>query len=145
MLLLLDFIFTIRYPNQEIKAIGGSEYEARYYTRGGQPVDLVVNVHTDQFTLKVDQQNTDNMEVGDKLDVYITPLFKIARWIEFKTKPIAASPHYGIYNNFIFLPFLLLIFSSLGLFLQRGAKFIVDMGVTVFFFIILTTIFIAIS
>jgi len=148
-LLLTDFILTQKFEDQEVVKMDNlravKELHLRSNSRQIGAKEEFSTINTQNFDFRMEVEKSIFVEEGDRMDVYFTPLFRIIRWVEFKNKPLSFAPHYGIYNSFLFIPAILLIISFLGVFVKKGEKHIVDMGVAALIFIILTTIFILVS
>jgi hypothetical protein len=147
-LLIFDYSFAYKLKNQQILDINYEDEVNAYLTTHDTPLvpdDLPIHVETSKHTFTMNFSKIIGISKGDVVDVYVTPLFGIARWVEVKNKAFAVAPHYGVYNTFIFLPLCLFILTCLGLFVDRGPRFIVDMGAGALIFLILTIIFIIAS
>jgi hypothetical protein len=148
LLLIIDYSFTYKIKNQEIININYEDKVDAYFTTHDAsfvPDDLPVDVATTMHSFTMDYSNITEISEGDVVDIYVTPLFGIARRVEVKNKSFAVFPHYGVYNVFVFLPVCLFIFSCRGVFMKQGQRFVVDMGAGTLIFFILTVIFIIAS
>jgi hypothetical protein len=148
LILIFDYVFTIDYPNQKITWIDDIQEVRTRNSRGyskRNPSDVLVDIETEKFQFQMEIRHAAEIEIGDNIDVYMTPLFQIARWVDVRDKAISIAPHYGVYNNFVFIPAILLILSCIGLFVKRNEKFVVDIGIGAMIFFVLTVIFIVIS
>lgn len=142
--LLIDYAFSKKYDNERVAWKQDIPTFNSSYRRPSN-ADVLIYMQTTNKSFQISVENSLTVELGDEVDIYESRFLKIIHWVEFEQSGLAFSPHYGIYSSFLFIPLILLILSLIALLSKKGDKFVVDMGIGVLIFIILTFIFIYFS
>jgi hypothetical protein len=125
LLLCADYISAINYPNETVSQ---KTYEAGLGLKNKS--FTVHTAETPDAVFPLDAYKYHYIDQGDTVNVFTTPILQITTRVDRlrKSSIFSFAPHYSIYNVFLFLPLILLVISSCGLFILQGPEQVFNAG-----------------